>query len=348
MTSVAVSSPKRVVFVDVLRVFAAFQMVQGHTIDALLAPPYRSGAIFEAWTFIRGLTSVTFLFAAGLSFVLATSQARDPQAGHRRRLRRGIQLVVIGYLMHAPVAILFGSDAQAAVNEALSVDVLQCIGVSLLMLEGIQRLFARQGQRMVVALTVSAGLLALAVPCARLVPQGPAFALTSYLSVRGGSLFPLVPFSGVVLFGLVSGLLAFGDGGPWAASRLGVLGVSVTALGALLERVVPGVDPRVAPGQLLLKLGIVVLFSALLAFALRRVSRLPRWLSVIASETLFLYVSHVWLLYAAHVGVRALFGSTLTPGQALVVALILFVFCLGGALGYRFFARGPRPSRPPR
>ena len=88
--------------------------------------------------------------------------------------------------------------------------------------------------------------------------------------------------------------------------------------------------------------------GALLAFALRRVSRLPRWLSVIASETLFLYVSHVWLLYAAHVGVRALFGSTLTPGQALVVAVILFVFCLGGALGYRFFARGPRPSRPPR
>jgi hypothetical protein len=340
MTSMAVTSPKRVVFVDALRVFAAIQMVQGHTIDALLAPAYRSGVGFEAWTFIRGLTSVTFLFAAGLSYVLATSQSRDPQAGTRRRLRRGVQLIVIGYLMHAPVAILFGSDAHATWQEALSVDVLQCIGVSLLMLEAIQHVFAGQGQRMFAALTISVALLALAVPCARLVPHGSTFALTSYLSVRGGSLFPLVPFSGIVLFGMVAGLIAFGDGGPWAASRLGLLGF-MTILGALLGSVLP-VDARVAPGQLLLKLGLVVLFSAFLALVFRRVRRLWGWLSLIARETLFLYVSHVWLLYAAHVGVRARFGSTLSPGQALVVAVILFVLCMAGALGYRRAERALR------
>src|SRR5688572_6443365 len=122
------TSPKRVVFVDALRIFAAVQMIQGHTIDALLAPVYRSGAIFDGWTFSRGLTSTTFLFAAGLSFVLASAGAKDPQLARRRRVRRGLELIVIGYLMHAPVGILFGSEPSAAMAEALSVDVLQCIG----------------------------------------------------------------------------------------------------------------------------------------------------------------------------------------------------------------------------
>ena len=335
MTSVAVSTPKRVVFVDALRVFAAVQMVQGHTIDALLAPPYRSGEIFAAWTFTRGLTSTAFLFAAGLSYVLATSSSKDPEAGHRRRLRRALKLIVIGYLMHAPVSILFGSDPQAALREALSVDVLQCIGVSLLILEGLARVVPAPKTRMLVATGLGALLLLLAVPCAQLVPQGATFPLTSYLSVRAGSLFPLVPFSALVLLGLAMGLFCFDDGGVRAAPRLLGLGGLVTLLGYGLERVFHGVDPRVAPGQLLVKLGLVVLLSAVLAFFLRRVARLPPWLSALAGETLFLYVSHVWLLYAGHVGVRALWGSRLSPAQALGAALILLAFCSAGALGYR-------------
>ena len=58
------SEPRRVVFIDVLRLIAAFQMIQGHTLDALLASELRRGPWFAAWTFARGLTS-TVCFPMG-------------------------------------------------------------------------------------------------------------------------------------------------------------------------------------------------------------------------------------------------------------------------------------------
>jgi uncharacterized membrane protein len=342
MTLPAHTSPKRVVFVDALRVFAAVQMIQGHTIDALLAPPYRSGAIFEGWTFSRGLTSTTFLFAAGLSFVLASAGAKDPALARRRRVRRGLELFAIGYLMHAPVAVLFGSDVGTAMAEALSVDVLQCIGVSLLLMELVAFLFASTRARALAALSLGLLLLFSAIFCEKLVPAGPSFAFTSYVSVRGGSLFPLVPFGAVVMLGLAVGLWLFHDGGHRAPVRLLSLGALATPLGYLLTRLLPALDPRVSPGHLLLKLGLVALLGALFARLCSRVSRLWPWLSALSSETLFLYVSHVWLLYAAHVGARARWGSTLSPGQALLAALVLLVFCSLGAFGYRRAERALR------
>ena len=49
-------------------------------------------------------------------------------------------LIVLGYALHMPVGLLFAHDAQtvaAAFGQALAVDVLQCIGVSLSMLEAL-------------------------------------------------------------------------------------------------------------------------------------------------------------------------------------------------------------------
>lgn len=342
MTSPPITPSKRAVFVDVLRLLAAVQMIQGHTLDALLAPSFRSGPGFDAWTFSRGLTSTTFLFTAGLSFVLASRAARDPAAARRRRMRRALELIVIGYLMHAPVAVLFGAEPRAALAEFLSVDILQCIGVSLLGLELLTWTLGSWQARVAVAGCGAAALFALATAAGRLLPHGPWFALTSYLAPGGGSLFPLVPWAGYVLCGLAVGTWALREGRPRVATRLVGLSVPVLGLGWLLARTAPGADPRVAPAFLLLKLGIVLLVAGALAAALARVTRLPGWLETLAGETLFLYVTHVLVLYAANVGVKARWGGTLGPGPALLVALGLLVACSAGAFGYRRAERALR------
>jgi uncharacterized membrane protein len=340
--SPAVTAAKRAVFVDVLRLVAAVQMIQGHTLDALLASSFRSGSGFEAWTFSRGLTSTTFLFTAGLSFVLASRGARDPAAARRRRMKRALQLIAVGYVMHAPVAILFGSEPTAALAEFLSVDILQCIGVSLLGLELLSAALDSWRARVAIAGLGAAALFALASAAGRLVPHGPWFGLTSYLSPSGGSLFPLVPWSGYVLSGLAVGTWAFREGKWRVSTRLFALSVPVLLLGWLVARAAPGADPRVAPAFLLLKLGLVLVVAAALAAALAGVSRLPAWLETLAGETLFLYVTHVLVLYAAHVGVKARWGGTLGPGPALLVALGLLVLCSAGAFGYRRAERALR------
>jgi uncharacterized membrane protein len=333
---------RRAVFVDVLRLIAAVQMIQGHTLDALLASPYRAGRVFDAWTFSRGLTSTTFLFTAGLSFVLASRVARDPTAARRHRMRRAFQLIGIGYAMHAPFAVLFGADPRAALAEFLSVDILQCIGMSLLGLELLGWAVPRWPVRAALAALLGAALFALATPAGRLVPAGPLFGLASYLSPAGGSLFPLVPWAGYVLVGLAVGGLVFRDGRLRVATRLLLLALPVLGLGWLLARTAPGADPRVSPAFLLLKLGIVLGVAALLALLFARVQRLPAWLQALTGETLFLYVSHVVVLYAAHAGVKARWGGSLGPLQALGVALGLLLVCSAGALGYRRAERALR------
>ena len=59
---------RRVVFLDLLRLVASVQMIQGHTVDGLLATELRHGWAYDAWTFLRGLTAASFLVASGLAF----------------------------------------------------------------------------------------------------------------------------------------------------------------------------------------------------------------------------------------------------------------------------------------
>ncbi|MDY0082460.1 MAG: heparan-alpha-glucosaminide N-acetyltransferase domain-containing protein, partial [Ignavibacteriaceae bacterium] len=60
----------RIIFIDLIRALAVIQMVQGHTIDALLAPEYRSldYPVYYLWNFMRGITAPVFMFSAGTVF----------------------------------------------------------------------------------------------------------------------------------------------------------------------------------------------------------------------------------------------------------------------------------------
>jgi uncharacterized membrane protein len=346
------------VFVDGLRLLAALQMVQGHSLDALLATELRHGFAFRAWTFARGLTSPAFLLTTGLSFALATGSRAGTSAGRTRRLKRAAQLVMLGYLMRAPLGMLFGDDAQAALRNALAVDVLQCIGVCLALLElGCTWIAGRAG-RAWLGLGLGTLCLALGPVSERLVPSGSWLPLLNYFSARAGSLFPLLPWAGFVFMGLAlgQGVLWWSERGERAlseltaaasypqtglAARLAALGVLVCGISAALFALLPATPNRVSPAYALLKLGLVVLVAGMLARWLRG-KTLPPLLRQLSSETLFLYVSHVVLLYAGHVGLAQRIGPTLGLLGALGWALALLVGCAAGALGYRRAQRALR------
>src|SRR5262245_11925019 len=93
---------KRIVFIDLIRAIATFMMVQGHTVDVLLADKYRDNMSlgFSIWLFMRGLTAPIFLFTTGAVFVyLFRSIRKSFQDNPRvnRGLKRVLQLVVLGY-----------------------------------------------------------------------------------------------------------------------------------------------------------------------------------------------------------------------------------------------------------
>ena len=133
--------PPRVWFVDVVRLLASLQMVNGHTIDAVLLPSIEQGPIFDAYNWGRGLVSVCFLMVAGMAFHLSSlaryeHHRRNP-AAIRRRFRRALVVIAGGYFLGFPWAATSPDPAQAqlAWTYFFSVGILHSIGAALIMLE---------------------------------------------------------------------------------------------------------------------------------------------------------------------------------------------------------------------
>jgi uncharacterized membrane protein len=321
------------VLVDLWKLVASFQMVQGHTLDALMAETHRSGALFEAWAWTRGLTSVMFLFAAGVSFHLATLTRLDAHLDDaravRKRFERGLVLIGLGYVMHSV--------------DGPIVDVLQCIGLTLIVLEALA-VWLRDARRV----TVAAAVLALAAVAAApftcgLEPHGVLAPLVHWVSPRGGSIFPIVPWAAYVLAGLVCGALVLPDGARTprtrVARRLVVLGTAVVAVGLVGARL------DLAGAGWVVKLGAVIFLGGTLAAASLGVARLPRTLETLAGETLSLYVSDVVVLYGAGVGLSALVGRSLSLPQALGAALIAIVATAAVGLAWHRLKRAVGAER---
>jgi uncharacterized membrane protein len=315
---------ERLPFIDVLRLIATVQMIQGHAVSAVLAPAYEQGPLFAVWLFARGLTSVMFLFAAGYSFALAGAK--------RGRWRRALMLIAIGYLMHAPVALWLGAPREPTLRASSGVDVLQCIGVSLLGLEAL----ARVRHRVALALALGAALIACAPWLSWLHTDGALRLLTNYLTSHDGSLFPLLPWSGYVLVG-------FALGSVRATGR--VLGLAAAGSGLLAagwRALEDSTAPRASYG--FLKLACVLGIAATLA-RLCRGWTLPPRLAQLSRETLFLYVSHVLILYADQVGLEARWRDQRGPWFGAGLALVLLVACSAGALAWRSLRAGG--TKPP-
>ena len=96
----------RILFVDLARAIAVLLMVQGHTIDALLHPDFRTSLQYNAWLYLRGLTSCTFLFLSGAAFSLTAMRHWDEQRRFSRRavkrIRRLAFFLALGYFVQFP------------------------------------------------------------------------------------------------------------------------------------------------------------------------------------------------------------------------------------------------------
>lgn len=339
----------RLVFIDVLRLIAAVQMIQGHSVASVLSPSYRHGPWFWGWTFARGLTSVIFLVTAGLSFCLAEGRGADP-ASRNARMRRALGLVALGYLMHAPLGIALGAPVADTLRAAVVVDVLHCIGVSLLSLELLTITVRGAVPRAMLAGTLGLGAL-FAAPLTRSLSFSDRWWwLGNYVTGHGGSLFPLLPWAGYVWCGFALGTLSLPTRRRLVPGLAGVGAVSLL-VGLGLLATYADVPRGVSPAYSLVKLGCVLLLAALLARALRDVVGLPRVLTLLAGETLFLYLSHVVILYADHVGLEPRLRDGHSPLFGVLLALGLLVSCGAAALLLRSLRRrsgsGTRAAQSP-
>jgi hypothetical protein len=248
------------------------------------------------------------------------------------RFRRGLMLIALGYLLHAPLVIAWRDDPAtiaAAFRAFGAVDVLQCIGASLVLLELL--VLASPSLRVLAYTSAAIGVITLG-----LAPGAHGWNasgwLAAYLSPRI-SLFPLLPWSAHVFFGVACA--------AWVQSTPARAPTRLLVLGAVML----GASRLPAPAvwvDHVGRLGWVIGISGLLAAVCQRLSELPAWVRVLSGQTLFLYVFHVLLVYGDAIGLATQVGPRLAPGPAVLVALVVVVVSSGAALAYQ---RLRRPAR---
>jgi uncharacterized membrane protein len=328
---------KRVVFIDLARALAVVFMLYGHTVSALLAPQYKTGVWFDAWTFQRGLTSSLFLLLSGFAFSIATSRHwamhLHLSTASLKRARRFGLFILLGYALHIPVS-RFAHLASAGDEQwrsFLAVDVLQLIGVTFV---GVQILVLLTRSRVAftaVSLALAAAVV-LATPFMWTVDWSmrvPVW-LAPYLSISTGSLFPVFPWSAFVLVG--AGLGQFYA--RWGASHLGlyarrvllVPGLILLAAAILGRYAAAGVAWAVVPLDVQTRIGACLIVLAVVAFASRRISHLPHLFGAVAQETLLIYFVHLCIVYGSvwNSGLAQIYGDTLAPSATVgwVLALL--------------------------
>lgn len=343
------ASGGRILFVDLARAIAVLLMVQGHTIDALLAPDFRTSLTYNAWLYLRGLTSCTFLFLSGAAFSLTALRHWDDQGHFSRRsfkrVRRLLFFLALGYFVRFPMGRFV--DLQYATLERwrsfFAVDVLQNVAITLLALQFLIGL-SKTPRRFAIACTALGAAVVVATPLVHTVRWTAHLPLVvaSYFSYDTGSNFPLFPWAGFTLLGAVFGVTA----APWAtrdhlqplARGLFLIGAAL-AVGAALMGELGWFDYgahdwwRASPLSFVQRFGSVLLLLSIVAAVGHYVTRLTPPLQGLAEESLLVYAVHVALLYGSHwtAGLGPVLGPQ-PPRVVLVWALVMLAAMTAMAL----------------
>lgn len=206
----------RLDFIDVIRAFAICMMLQGHFIDGLLAPQYRdvSNIFYAIWLYFRGITAPVFFTVSGFifTFLLLKPPKNNKIGWEHQRVKKGIKraitLIITAYILRCNIFNLIYGYADTNVQK---VDVLQCIGLSLLFLVAVYLFsYKRKLWIMPVICLGVTFVLFLFEPVYNTLNYNylPVF-LANYFTKHNGSVFTIFPWFGYASFGGFLGFLFY-------------------------------------------------------------------------------------------------------------------------------------------
>jgi uncharacterized membrane protein len=219
----AASGPKRVAYIDWLRGLACLGMFEVHCYNSWLSGAARQGSFYGLSQFSGTLPAPLFVFLAGLSAALLTDRMRrkgtpQDQIG-RRIIRRGWEIFGLALLFRVQEYLL--AFPKAPWTDLLRVDVLNMIGLSIVLIGVVCRFAQSRTATVLTAATVGMGI-SLASPLVWTTwrPDWLPWFLESYFDgvhIYGAPqawLFPLFPWSAFAFIGLAAGFILTSD---WAS-----------------------------------------------------------------------------------------------------------------------------------
>lgn len=333
---------KRIQFLDFMRGFAVVVMVMGHSIDAVFSREMRSSEAFILYDFFRGFTAPIFLFVSGYAYIIATEKHWED---YRRigsplvkRLGKILLLFVTGYALHFP----FFSFTKI-VNEATAadlallfqVDVLHCVAATLLILQ-VMVFFVPTPRRFAMSVFILALSIVVSSPVVWNIDFSQIFSpvVSPYFNQKQPSIFPLFPFAGFMLAGVLAGhafLEARRSGTEDRFFRaMLVIAVVTVALGVDLDLLPFTIFPahdywKASPNFFLVRLGIVLVVTSCFYYVKRLPIILEQNLVVLGKASLLVYVAHIVVVYGSAVnnGLMQHVGQSLSAHQAIGTGLIM-------------------------
>jgi len=311
-------------------------MLQGHFIDTLLDETYRdtSNLTFNVWEYFRGITAPTFFTISGLifSYLLIRAKHSGTVAKRMRKgLLRGLMLIGIGYSLRIPV---FEWLIGKFNSYFLIIDVLQCIGLSLIIIVIIYRITFKKTLLFSVLMLAFGVSIFISEPLYRSLelPNLPDF-FANYLSKSNGSIFNIIPWFGYVAFGaFISTLFYRYVERPRfkmaIVSGFFIVGfLLITQSSRLLMYLYYATDIELLKdvayyNYLFTRLGnVLILFG--MFYSAEKYIKQPVILKI-GQKTLSIYVIHFIIIYGSYtgIGLHQLIGKTLVPWQAIVGAVL--------------------------
>jgi len=339
----------RLYFVDAIRAWAILMMLQGHFIDGLLDNAFRndSNLFYSVWQYFRGITAPVFFTVSG--FIFTYLLIKVPEKGWdnprvKKGIRRGIELLLIGYLLRLN---LFGLFNWEVYSSFYLVDVLHCIGLSILGIISIYILTVNLKKWLLPAILVATTLtLFLLEPWYKsanfhLLPQW----IANYFTKANGSVFTILPWFGYASFGSFAAVLfkRYKDSRFLYPTAMGIC----VGLGSLLIFYSSGAFLAISNytgihlfksifynNYLFIRLGDVLLVFAV--FMLLRKFLTNKTVLRLGQSTLSIYIVHFIILYGSFtgLGLYGFFHHSASPVMAVTGALIFMVLCSYLALRY--------------
>jgi uncharacterized membrane protein len=224
--------PSRLAYIDWMRGLACVLMFQTHCYDSWLSPSARQSKFFMYSQLGGTFPAPLFLFLAGISFALVTEKLwtknLPPAQIARTTIRRGAEIFAFGLLFRLQEYLI--AWGWAPLSDLLRVDVLNTIGVSMMLLGVLCWLvlsIRRAEQTRLALVLASAGtavLISLLTPPLWTTwrPNWLPWPLESYingvhnLGTPQAWLFPIFPWTAFAFAGLATGFILQSE---WARKR---------------------------------------------------------------------------------------------------------------------------------
>jgi uncharacterized membrane protein len=253
----AEKTTKRISYIDWLRGLACLVMFQTHCYDSWLGGAARDSSFFKLSQLGGTLPAPLFLFLAGIAFALVTDKLRlkgvSADEIARTTILRGGEIFLLGLLFRLQEFLL--GQPSAPWTDLLRVDVLNIIGVSLMMMGVACRISAGSGETdprqlrratIVTAVVCAAGIALLTPPLwTNWRPRFLPWWIESYINgvhtfdKPQPWLFPIFPWAAFAFVGLAAGSLLLSE---WARKNeamalacAGASGLALIMLGLWLD-----------------------------------------------------------------------------------------------------------------